>query len=167
MAKDKHPRETLWEMIKDIRYAMITHVHLDGRLRACPMTTANREGMNEDQNLYFLIAKDSMLGHCLAKPAQINVAYSNPEEDSYVSIAAFARLSDDMALKEKLFSPMAKSWFPEGPTDPNLTVLVARAEHAEYWDVKQNKIVQLFTMAKAAVTGEPPKDMGDHQEIRL
>lgn len=167
MADHENPRSTLWELIKDIRFAMITHVHSDGRLRACPMTTANKEGMDEDQHLYFLIGKDSMLAQCLANPAQINIAYADPDEDSYVSVAAFARISDDMALKEKLFSPMAKSWFPDGPTDPRLAVLVARAEHAEFWDVKQSKLVQLFTMAKAAVTGEPPKDMGNRQELRL
>ena len=167
MADDRHPREKLWELIKDIRFAMVTHVHRDGRLRACPMTTANKEGMQEDQNLYFLIGKDSMLAQCLANPAQINVAYANPDDDSYVSVAAYGRISDDMALKEQLFNPMAKSWFPQGPTDPNLAVLVARAEHAEYWDVKESRLVQLFAMAKAAVTGEPPRDMGQHQELRL
>lgn len=164
---DANPRETLWELIKDIRFAMVTHVHHDGRLRACPMTTANKEGMDEDQNLYFLLGKDSMLAKCLSNPAQISVTYSDPENDSYVAVAAHGRLSDDLALKEKLYSPMAKSWFPEGPSDPNMTVLIARAEHAEYWDVGESKLVQLFVMAKAAVTGEPPKDLGDHKEIRL
>lgn len=167
MSHDFDTRQTLWELIKDIRFAMVTHVHHDGRLRACPLTTANQEGMNENQNLYFLVGKHSMLGHCLATPAQISVTYADPGADSYVALAAHGRLSDDIALKEKLFSPMAKSWFPGGPDDPNLTVLVAHVEHAEYWDVKESKLVQLLTMAKAAVTGEPPKHLGEHKELRM
>ncbi|MGE8396497.1 MAG: pyridoxamine 5'-phosphate oxidase family protein [Comamonas sp.] len=164
---DANPREALWELIKDIRFAMVIHHHDDGHLHACPMTTANKEGMDEDQNLYFLINKTSDLARCVQHNGQINVSYADPGKDSYVSVSAQARISDDMALKEKLFNAMAKAWFPDGVTDPNLAVLVARAEHAEYWDVKQSKLVQLFAMAKAAVTGDQPDAMGHHQEVRL
>lgn len=167
MADSSNPRETLWELIKDIRFAMITHQHEDGQLHACPMTTANEEGMNEAQNLYFLVNRTSDLAHCVARAPQVNLAYADTDKDRYVSIAATAHLSDDMALKEQLFNPMAKSWFPEGPTDPNLTILVARADQAEYWDVKESRLVQLFVMAKAAVTGEQPRELGEHKEIRL
>lgn len=167
MADSSNPREVLWELIKDIRFAMITHHHSDGHLHAVPMTTANKEGMNEEQHLYFLIHHNSDLARCVQAQPQINVAYADTGKDSYVSVSAQAHISNDAALKEQLYGPMAKAWFPDGPNDPNLRILVARAEHAEYWDVKQSKLVQLFAMAKAAVTGEPPKDMGNHQEVRL
>lgn len=167
MADSSNPREALWELIKDIRFAMITHHHADGHLHAVPMTTANKEGMNEDQHLYFLINHNSDLARSVVASPQVNLAYADADKDSYVSVSAQAHISDDLALKEKLYGPMAKAWFPDGPNDPNLRILVARAEHAEYWDVKQSKLVQLFAMAKAAVTGHPPKDMGHHQEVRL
>lgn len=167
MADDRNPRETLWELIKDIRFAMITHQHPGGQLHACPMTTANKEGMNEDQNLYFLINKHNDLARCVAAQPQINVAYADTGKDSYVSVSATARISDDLALKELLFNPMAKAWFPDGPTDPQLAVLVAHADSAEYWDVRQSKLVQLFAMAKAAVTGDAPDAMGHHQQVNL
>ena len=164
---DANPRASLWELIKDIRFAMVIHHHDDGHLHACPMTTANKEGMDEDQHLYFLINKGSDLARCVQRNVQINVSYADTGKDSYVSVSAQAHVSDDMALKEQLFSPMAKAWFPDGVQDPNLAVLVAKAEHAEYWDVKQSKLVQLFAMAKAAVTGEQPDAMGHHQEVPL
>ncbi|MBF6631483.1 MAG: pyridoxamine 5'-phosphate oxidase family protein [Comamonas sp.] len=167
MAVDANPRETLWELIKDIRFAMITHQHPDGQLHACPMTTANKEGMKEDQNLYFLVSKTSDLAHCVAQHPQINLAYADTDNDSYVSISARAHLSEDMALKEELFSAMAKAWFPGGVEDPQLAILVARAEQAEYWDVQQSKLVQLFAMAKSAVTGNKPDAMGHHQHVPL
>jgi general stress protein 26 len=166
-SNDAHPREVLWSLIKDIRFAMITHQHPDGHLHACPMTTANKEGMDESQHLYFLIQQGSDLARCVAQSPQINIAYADTDRDSYVSVSASAHISDDAALKSTLYGPMAKAWFPEGPNDPNLRILVARAEHAEYWDVKQSKLVQLFAMAKAAVTGVPPQEMGHHQEVRL
>ena len=62
---------------------------------------------------------------------------------------------------------MAKAWFPGGPTDPDLALLQVRITQAEYWDVTDSKMVQLAKMAKAAVTGEPPRNMGEHKELRM
>ncbi len=39
--------------------------------------------------------------------------------------------------------------------------------HANYWDVKESKLVQLYVMAKAAVTGKPPAQLGEHGEVRM
>jgi hypothetical protein len=33
--------------------------------------------------------------------------------------------------------------------------------------VKESKLVQLYEMAKAAVTGKPPVDLGEHGEVRM
>ena len=51
---------------------------------------------------------------------------------------------------------MAKAWFHEGKDDPNLSLIKVAPEHAYYWEPKQNKMVTLFKMAAAAVSG---KDM--------
>ena len=39
--------------------------------------------------------------------------------------------------------------------------------HTNYWDVKESKIVQLYEMAKAVMTGKPPTDLGEHGEVRM
>ena len=167
MADNTHPRETLWKLVKEIRFAMITHRHPDGALHACPMTMANKEGMDEHVNFYFLLDKKTDLAHCVTKDNQIQISFADPGEDSYVSVSSAAHLSEDRVLKEKLWSTAAQAWFPGGVEDPDLTVLVAPVSSAEYWDVKENQLVQLFKMAKAAVTGEPPKGMGEHKTIRM
>lgn len=167
MTDNTHPRETLWKLVKGIRFAMITHRHADGSLHACPMTMANKEGMDEHVHFYFLLSKQSDLAHCLISEPQIQISFADPGEDSYVSVSSAAHLSEDRVLKEKLWSTAAKAWFPGGVDDPDLAVLVAPVATAEYWDVKENKLVQLYKMAKAAVTGEEPKGMGEHKTIHL
>lgn len=39
--------------------------------------------------------------------------------------------------------------------------------HASDWDVKASKLLQLFKLAKAAMTGKPPATLGGHAEMRL
>jgi general stress protein 26 len=158
--------ETLWKLIKDIRFGMLVHRTASGMLHAHPLTTQNR-GIDEGADLYFFISKSSELHERLLADGEVNVSYADPGDDSYVSLSGQARFLDEPARKEALWSSMAKAWFPGGPTDPDLALLAVRIRHAEYWDVKESKMVQLFKMAKAAVTGEPPRQLGEHKELTL
>ena len=49
----------------------------------------------------------------------------------------------------------------------DLALAQVRITHTNYWDIDESKIVQLFHMAKAAVTGKPPTQLGEHAEIRM
>ena len=166
MSKDKTAHDTLWDLIKDIRFGMLAHRTSGGMLHAHPLTTQNK-ALDEQSELYFFIPKQGELYERLQTDGNVNVAYADPGADSYVSLSGQARFSEDQAKKEALWSPMAKAWFPDGPTDPNLALLVIKLQHAEYWDVEESKMVQLFKMAKAAITGEPPRQLGEHKELTL
>lgn len=168
MTERTNPRETLWQLVKGIRLAMITHHHrTDGSLHACPMTMANKEGQEEKVNFYFLLSKDCDLAHCVSSNPQIQISFADPGADIYVSVSSEAHLSEDRVLKEKLWSAAAKPWFPGGFEDEKLAVLVAPVTSAEYWDVHENKLVQLYKKAKAAVTGEEPSGIGEHQTLQM
>ena len=158
--------ETLWKLIKDIRFGMLTHRTASGMLHAHPLTTQNKQ-LDAGADLYFFISRNGELYERLLTDGEVNVSYADPGEDTYVSMSGKARFVDDTALKESLWSPMAKAWFPGGVTDPDLALLAVRAHHAEYWDVDESKMVQLYKMAKAAITGEPPRDLGEHRELEL
>ena len=166
MAANPPAHETLWKLIKDIRFGMLTHRTATGMLHAHPLTTQNRS-VDENAELYFFISKTGELYERLLTDGEVNVSYADPGDDSYVSLSGQARFIDDLAQKEALWSPMAKAWFPGGYNDADLALLGVRIRHAEYWDVKESKMVQLFKMAKAAVTGEPPRGLGEHKELTL
>jgi hypothetical protein len=46
-------------------------------------------------------------------------------------------------------------------------LLAVRIVEAEYWDVDDSKMVQLLKMAKAAMTGETPKNLGEHKKLSV
>ena len=165
MSKDKTPHDRLWEMIKDIRFGMLTHRHPEGRLHAHPLTTQNK-GLGEKAILYFFVSKQTELGQRVQTDGNVNVSYSDPHKDIYVSITGNATVSEDPDAKQRLFNPMAKAWFPGGPTDPDLELVEVHITHAEYWDVKESKITQLFKMVAASVSGERPR-LGEHKEVAV
>ncbi|CAN5254670.1 hypothetical protein BH10PSE16_BH10PSE16_30170 [soil metagenome] len=132
----------LWDLIKDIKFGMFTHRHANGMMHSRPLTTLNK-GMDEDNKLYFFVSRTSDIARQVAQDDNVNVSYTNPGDDRYVSVSGNALIVEDMGKKEALWSPMTKAWFPDGPTDPNVTLLEVRIRQAEYWDVKESKMIQI------------------------
>ena len=165
MQAKESDQKTLWNLIKDMKFGMLTHRHRDGTLQGHPLTTQNTS-IDETSVLYFFVSEKSGVTARLREDGNVNVAYADPGADTYVSIAGTASTSTDRATLERLFNPVAKAWFPGGVDDPDLVLLEVRIVHAEYWNVKDSKVTQLFKMAKAALTGEPPR-MGEHKELSV
>ena len=160
---DQH---TLWSLIGDIKFGMLTHRHSDGQLRSAPLTTQNKAG-DDGNALYFFISRKSEIAKCVATEPNVNVAYSHPGDDRYVSVSGTAEIIEDQTKKDYLFTSFAKAWFPGGAADPDMALLQVNIGHAEYWNVEESKMTQLAKMAKAVVTGETPKSMGEHKEMNL
>jgi general stress protein 26 len=165
MSKTQTPQETLWHLIKDMKFAMFTHRHADGELHAHPLTTQNRS-LDEQGLLYFFVSKKTELGQRVQTDGNVCVTYGDPGKDTWVSISGTATVNEDRAQKEKLYNPMVKAWFPGGLEDPNLELIEVKISHAEYWNITESKMTQLLKMTTAAVTGNPPK-MGEHREMNL
>ena len=157
--------ETLWNLIKDIKFGMLTHRHSTGMMHSCPLTTQNK-ALDEDSVLYFFISRKSELASAMAADANVNVSYADPGDDSYVSVSGVSAIVEDQAKKQALWSSVAKAWFPGGANDPDLALLAVTIHHAEYWDVKESKMMQLAKMATAAFTGKQPH-LGEHKELNL
>ena len=161
-----HERQQLWELIKDIRFAMFTTRGADGHLHSRPMTTQNK-GIDEETSLWFFMSRAGEPVADLRADPVVGVVYADLGDDSYVSVSGNAAVVEDLAKKKQLWSKMAEAWFPGGAEDADLALVQVQIVHADYWDVKESKLVQLFKMAKAVATGKPPTGLGEHGEIRM
>ncbi|WP_312520246.1 pyridoxamine 5'-phosphate oxidase family protein, partial [Massilia sp.] len=61
----------------------------------------------------------------------------------------------------------ALGWFPAGPQDQHAVLVRVVPHAAEYWDSNDSKMVRVFAMAKAAVTGTQPDVDAEHGTIRM
>jgi general stress protein 26 len=163
--KPKTDHDLLWQMIKDIRFAMFTHKHADGTLHAHPMTTQNKS-VEADGLLYFFVARESEVGQRIKVDGNVNVAYADHAKDVYISVSGQASVSDDADMKQRLFNALDKAWFPGGWQDPSLELVVVQIRHAEYWNAKESKLTQLFKIASAAVRHEQVH-VGEHKELHV
>ena len=166
MKDTRQERELLWKLIKDIRFAMFTTRHGDGHLHSRPMTTQN-PSLEADESLWFFMSKKGDPVDELKADPIVNLVYADPSADTYVSVSGSAAMIEDAAKKQQLWNKAAEAWFPGGASDPDLALVQVQIIHANYWDVKASKPVQLFAMAKAVVTGKPPVGLAEHGEVRM
>lgn len=145
---------------------MFTTRSSNGELDSRPMTTPNK-AIDEDSSLWFFMsAHGEPVSEFVAQP-EVDIATADPGADRNVSVSGTAVITNDLARKRHLWSTMAGAWFSGGVDDPDLTLIQVRIAHASYWDIKDSKLVQVFKMAKAVVTGKPPSTMGEHVEVRM
>jgi general stress protein 26 len=150
-------RERLRELISEFGVAMLT-THSGGEeMRARPLAIADKHA---DGELYFSTAVESpKVGEIEANP-QVNVTMQDGRR--FVSITGRARIVDDRALVDKLWSESWKVWFPQGKADPSLRIVIVNPSEAAYWDAAGVEgLKYVFQMAKAYLSGTRPTSDAD------
>ena len=153
----------LKDKVEDVRIAMLVTVNANHEIHSRPMGTAK---LDEEGNIWFFTNEYSSKVDEISHENKVVVTYSNPSNNTYLSIKGTASLVDDRGKMKKLWNPIIKVFFPDGIDDPKLTLLKVDTEEAEYWDSNSSKMVVGFQMLKAAITGER-YDQGDHGKIQL
>ncbi|SER20894.1 pyridoxamine 5'-phosphate oxidase family protein [Pedobacter rhizosphaerae] len=153
----------LKEMAESVRICMFTTFSKDDEFGSRPMGTAKIE---EDGSLWFFTNEYSLKSKEVSKENNVLLAYSDPGNNTYLTVKGVAELVDDRVRKEAYFSPFIKAWFPDGIDDPRLILIKVVPESAEYWDASASKIVVLFSTLKALVTGDTP-DLGKHDTMKF
>ena len=103
-------QEKLWDLIKDIKFGMLTHRHSSGMMHSCPLTTQNKK-LDENSMLYFFISRKSEMVSALLADANVNVSYAHPGDDSYVSVSGKAAIAGNHAFAKEDQSSSFFAWF--------------------------------------------------------
>lgn len=165
MNTDTNDSEKLLSMIKDVKFAMLTTLSQDGTIHSRPMGTLRTSVEQFDGTLWFFSKKNSFKNLDIETEQNVNLSYSDPKEQHYVSITGKAFISLDKKRMEDLWTPILKAWFPEGLEDPEISLIGVRIESAEIWDAPPAKVVQLAGFVKSAVTGKPMDQKANSQHI--
>ena len=146
--RPKDPAKRLRKLIKGARVVMLTTVAPDGRFRSRPMIP----GAYDAGSLWFLTRVPSAKTADIADNQRVNLAYSSPKDDRYVSISGAASIVQDGARVRDLWEREHKAWFTGGKNDPELAVLRVQVDQVEYWDADSGRMVPL---SGPFASGEP------------
>jgi len=143
--------DKLWELIKDVKIAMLTTQDEHGDLHSRPMATQQKL---LDGDLWFFTRDSSAKAGEAKRHPQVNLSYANPDDNRYVSVTGSADIVHDKARAKELWNPVYRAWFPQGLDDPDMVLLRVRVERAEYWDSPSSTMVQVAGFVKAMVSGK-------------
>ena len=158
-------RAELRDKIDDIRFPMFVWQDPHGHLLSQPMT---QEKIDEEGGIWFFTSTQTSLWACIAQRPQVNLAYVKADDNRFVSLAGTAERVVDRERIRAMWNSGAQAWFPAGPDDEHAVLIRVDPHSAEFWNTHDNKMEQMFKLAKAAITGEKPADTAnDHQTVRL
>jgi general stress protein 26 len=146
------------KMIGDMSVAMLTVVGDDGALTSRPMAPLEMDA--QGALWFFTDVHSAKVDHLRA----VNLSFADADKSTFVSLSGRGELHTDRARIERLWTPFAKPWFPEGPQSTNLALLKFVPDMAEYWDAPNSKMVRSFAMAASVLAGKPI-GLGEHDTL--
>ena len=162
MTDERYPEAKLWDMIADIRVAMLTTKHGD-KLASRPMHAyLDREA----RCLWFITPLGTDKTHDISNGEAVNLAFVDMEGQNYVSLNGEAHVVRDVAKAKELWNAIAEAWLPQGPEAPDVGLIRVDPIEATYWDSPSSKIAMLWDVAMANLTQTPPSD-GEVRKVSL
>lgn len=157
--------DKIQDLIKDVKFAMMSTTNKKGDIHAWPMTTT--EASLGAKEIWFIGDKTSDVVKDIQDDARIGLTYATQDSKNYVSISGNAELSDDKDKLEELWSPMDSAFFEEGKEDPKVQLIKVVPHGAECW-ISGSSTVNMFKMAVAAVQeGKTAEDIGETFSVSL
>jgi general stress protein 26 len=148
-------RTQLCDLIREIPVAMLTTADEDGHLISRPMSPLE---MDAHGALWFFTDLGS------AKITQlhaVNLCFTDDATSSYVSISGRGEIVADRSHVERLWSPFARPWFPDGPDSATLALMKIIPSFADCWDAPNSKMGRMFGLAASIAAGKPVL-LGNH-----
>lgn len=142
--------EKLQNIVKDQSICMF---HTDLRAEPCetrPMVIQRADDMGR---LWLLSARSSQKNTDIAKDPRVMLTIAEPGRSRFLVVHGRANIVQDRAMKQDLWSNLAKAWFPGGVDDPELILLNVEPTACYYWHTLDGRLVSLLKLATAAVTG--------------
>ncbi|WP_432412712.1 pyridoxamine 5'-phosphate oxidase family protein [Rasiella sp. SM2506] len=154
--------EKIKDIATDVDFCMLATNLSVQPISAVPMSTKK---VDDQGRIWFLSNKNSDHNADIIKDDNTQLLYSGGSDMKFLSVYGYAEIVHDRAIIKELYSSTDNAWF-DGEEDPNITAIKFIPKEAAYWSNDDNKVVSLFKLAKAAVTGEKI-DMGTSGKIKV
>lgn len=154
MASETELKHDFWERMED---SPILMVGLTGVPEHSEPLTAQ---LDKDQvdTLFFFIARDNRL----AKGGPAMAQFVSKGHDFFACLRGTARVDNDPAMIDKLWSNQVEAWFPGGRNDPKLALLRLDIDSAELWETDMSLSGRLKMLVGGKIR---PSEDGSHAKV--
>jgi general stress protein 26 len=153
-------RRTVKEIADEVDITMVTTHAPDGSLRSRPLSL---QQATEDGDLWYVASGDADIVSEIEADPRVNAAFSG--KGSWLSVTGVATVSRARADLERVWTPSAEAWFPEGIDTPGIVAIAITGESAEFWD-SPGKVATLLQVATARLRNKEPHP-GTNETVEL
>jgi len=144
------------ELVKEAGTGFLCTAITAGRaVKTRPMAV---QEVDEEGNLWFLSASDSLHNREIARDAAVQLMFQGSAHSDFMTLYGRATISTDKAKIKQLWSPLLKTWFTEGVDDPRITLIKVTSSEGYYWDTKHNRAIVFAKMIAGVLTGKTLDD---------
>lgn len=142
----------LKKMVDDVKFCFFI-TDLENK-KGASSTVMTAQQVDREGNIWFFSGLDSDRNKDIAAHKNIQMYFSCPEKNAYLSVNAEASIVMDKIKIKELWNPALTIWFKDGIEDKNISLIKASTKTANYWDSDGGKMINFFKMIAAAITGE-------------
>lgn len=152
------------QLLKHFRNAMMI-TSAEGAQHSRPM---GLQGDVKDftGTLWFFTDRDSRKVEELRQNPAVSLIFQNDSDSAFLHLFGRATLSHDRSKMKELYSPLLKTWFPDGLDDPRMALIRFEAERGDFWDSPGGMLQILAAFTKSVVTGTRGQG-GEMGEVKL
>lgn len=145
--------EKIRQLLGDLPIAFMVTV-LDGEVEARPIGVVG-DAKDFNGSLWFITDRRSRKVQAIERGATTALVLQNDRDGIYLHLTGHAAVVEDPHKLRQLYTPVQRTWFPDGVDDPQITLLRFDAESASYWDGHASMLRLAVAFAKSVVTGAP------------
>jgi general stress protein 26 len=142
-------------MTKGIGVCMLLTKGKDDTEEVRPMAVAD---VDDEGSIWFLASKSSEKIKSLRYDERAHLVFAHPGKEMYLDIKGSAEVVENKETIKRIWTPLAKAWFPGGADDPDICAINIRPEAGFYWDTQHGKVVELLKIISTVVTGKKSGD---------
>jgi general stress protein 26 len=152
--------DRIWQIIEEVGVCMLT-TRIKGGLRARPLEARPDRDLDR---LLFVTDVHSAKHDEIERWPQVGLVFIDHADN--LSISGAAQIVNDPRLRAAAWRKNDAVWWPGGPNDPNVCVLVVEPAIAELWDGPSSAAVVAHEFAKAKATGTEP-NLGENRKTTV
>ena len=168
MEKNLHDAEAIAkmkELVESVNICMYCTMEHEADMASRPMGTAK---VDDDGTIWFFTTDHSGPAENANKADEVCLNYAHITKNTYICVMGRPELVFDKAKMKELWSPILKTWFPQGLDTPDIALVKVTPRSAHYWDGDASRLRILFSYIKSQITGKRPNgDEGDEGELHV
>lgn len=154
--------DRVWDIIENVGVCMLT-TQFGGGMRARPLEA--RPDRNAGLIFFVTDIHSAKEDEIEARP-DVGLVFIDSSDNAYLSITGRASVTRDPDQTKAAWRKTDEVWWPGGPTDPDVCLLLIEPATAELWDGPASRVVTAFEFVKARLTGAEP-NLGENRKVTV